>query len=571
MRNLFKARYTETLCYALLALLLLGLGGYALQLRAARWHVAGAFLLGYGALFLAWALAGLFCARRGLSLGAWAVARLREIPAWLRDLAAFLAERCPQRLELAGLALVTLLGLGLRAAFLNQPMRMDESYTFLYYLNSGRDPFYYVIPNNHVLHSLLAWLSVALFGMGPAAIRLPAFLAGVLGIPLAFFTGKAFHKNAGLLAALATAVLPYLVLYSSMARGYTLVVLLTLLLFLLGKYYLEKPSAAGCVLIAFVSALGMLTMPTMLFALAGFYLWLVPALLVRKAGRWAILRDFVLPCGLLTALLTVLFYTPTVISSNGAGAIFSNQYVDARSWADFSRHLLPHFQQTLADFTRDVPRLVQLAGLLLVLIGLFAVGRRRDWAALLLLPALLLGGLAVLLAKQAIPFARTWIYLIPFPLLFIDLGYAWLVERLRPGLRFGLAALLLLAGGLLAGRLASSSAITDYQDTGAFPEAAVVAQYLKPRMTGDEYIVVRDTANYSTFYYLCYYGAPPQKKTIDPVTARRYFVVEKSWYSLKDLTSEPATPVFEYGDAVIYTSTGGAAPLFPAFTYTCTP
>ncbi len=573
MKTIFKARYAETLLYALSGGVLLALAGFSLQQRTAhatdRAEIVAATLAGYGGLLLLFAFVSLYYTRKGVSFGALVKAQARATFALLREIGAFLAERCSQRLDLFGLLLAALIGVGLRAFFLDQPMRMDESYTFLYYLNRGRDPFYYVIPNNHVLHSLLAWLSVSLWGMGPAAIRLPAFLAGVLSIPLVFLLCKAFNKNAGLLAALGTAVFPYLVLYSSMARGYALIVLLTLMLLVVGKYYLERPSIPGCILISVISALGLLTMPTMAFTLAGFYLWLGLALFVKERNTLTLLRDFLLPCVLMTALLTVVFYTPTVISSNGAQAIFSNQFVDARSWADFSKRLLPHYQQTLSDFSRDIPRLVEYTGLLLGAIGLFSVLRGRNWAAVLLLPSMLLGGLLVLFAKQAIPFARTWIYLIPFTLLFADLGYTSLVEKLQPGLRVALTALVFTAGCLLAGKLISSNAIAGYKDTGSFPEASVVARYLKPLMTGDEFIVVRDTANYSTFYYLCYDGAPPQKKDIDPGSAKRYFVVQKSWYALKDLTDEPATPLFEYGDAVIYISTGGKRPLFPAFVFDC--
>jgi hypothetical protein len=384
-----------------------------------------------------------------------------------------------------------------------------------------------------------------------------------------FFVGKAFHKNAGLLAASGMAVLPYMVLYASRARGYSLIVLLALLLVLLGKYFLEKPSPAGCIWISVVSALGLLTMPTMLFVLTGFHLWLGLGLFLRERNVVAVFRELLIPCGLLTALLTVVFYTPTVISSNGAGAIFSNQFVDARSWADFSKQLLPHFRQILSDFSRDVPLMLEYGGLLMVGAGLFGVLRRRDWAAALLIPAMLVGALLVFFAKQAIPFVRTWIYWIPFALLFADLGYTYLVENLRPAFR-RISTAAILAGALFfAGSLVSSNTIVKYEDTGAFPEADLVAQYLKPLMTGDEFIVVRDTANYPVFYYLCQAGAPPQKQDIDPATARRYFITQKGWHALSDLTDEPATPLFEHGDALIYTSTGGERPIYPAFVFDC--
>jgi 4-amino-4-deoxy-L-arabinose transferase-like glycosyltransferase len=448
-------------------------------------------------------------------------------------------------------------------------MRLDESYTFLYYLNRGRDPFNYVIPNNHVLHTLLAWVSVAIGGMGPLALRIPAFLAGVLCIPLAYFVSRAFDRNAGPAAAVGMAVFPYMILYSTMARGYSLLVLLTLALLLAGKLYVDRPSPGGVILIALVAALGMLTMPTMVFVLAGVYPWLALALFIRERNGRALLRGFLIPCALWTALFTVLLYTPTVISSHGPQSIFSNRFVDSRGWNDFLTHLPGHVQMIFSDLSRDVPRAVEYGLVLLVLVGLFAAWRRRDWASVLLPFLVVLGSAAVLFAKHAIPFVRTWIYLVPFALLYADLGYTALVARLRPGLRWAPAGLILLAGVFYAGSLAARNAIAAYPDTGAFPEAAAVAQYLKPLMTGNEYIVVRDPANYTSFYYLCYDDAPPQDAAIDPATARRYFITQKGVQALSDLTDQPATLLYTYGNAVIYTTTGGPAPLFPAYVFDC--
>jgi len=565
---MLKTRYLETFIYALLGGILMALAWFVFQTKSASEIVAFVFI-GYGSLFLVCALMSFYYGRQGVLFQTVVAAQLRAVFELIREIVAFIADRCKYRLEVFILLLVIMLGIGVRAFFLGQPMRMDESYTFLYYLNQGRDPFYYVIPNNHVLHSLLAWVSVSIGGMGSVAIRFPAFLAGVLSIPLMYFVCKAFNKNSGLLAALGTAVFPYLILYSSMARGYSLIVLLTLLLVLVGKYYLEKPSLAGCILISVISALGLWTMPTMIFLLAGFYPWLGLSLFIKERNVISVFRDFILPCVIGTALLTVIFYTPTVISSNGAAAIFSNKFVDARSWKDFSNHLYPHFQQILSDFSRDIPRLVEYAALLLVAIGLFSALRKRDWASFLVIPAIIVGGLIVFFAKQAIPFARTWIYLIPFPLLFADLGYSWLVEKFLPKNRDILAVLVFVTGSFFVGSLISTNAIAHYDDTGSFPEASAVAQYLKPLMTGNEFIVVKDTANYPTFYYLCYADAPPQNKDIDPEMAKRYFVVQKGWYTLNDLTDEPATQIFELGNAAIYTSTGGKQPVYPAYVFDC--
>ncbi len=486
-----------------------------------------------------------------------------------KQIAAWLATLCSTRSDVFALLAATLLGLGARAFFMSQPMRLDEAYTFLYYLNDGRDPFYYNVPNNHVLHTLLAKIAVLVGGIQPVAIRFPAFLAGILCIPAIFLVGKAFHKNGGVLAAFGMAVFPYMILYSSMARGYSLIVLLTLLLILVGKFYLEKPSLAGCILISILSALGLLTIPTMAFALAGLYLWLAVSLLIKSRNLIGLLRNFLLPLLASTTLLTVIFYIPTLISSNGPATIFSNKYVDANSWTDFLTHILPHYRQVVSDFFRDVPDAVKYAGFFAALVGLFAAARRREWISFLLIPSILVGALVVFFAKQAIPFVRTWIYLIPFFLLFADLGYTALLQKLQPRLRVAADSLVLIASLVFAGSLVSNNAIAHYTDTGSFPEAKTVAQYLKPLLTGNEFIAVMDKANYPLYYYLCLENAPTQNKKLNPATVKRYFVVQDSWYTLSNLTQKPAEQIFVYGDASIYTSVSKNERIWQGFIFEC--
>jgi len=487
----------------------------------------------------------------------------------IRRIRAALAAQCKDDGEKLALLAATLVGLGVRAFFLAQPMRLDEAYTFLYYLNDGLNPFYYNVPNNHVLHTLLAKLTVMLGGMNPVAIRFPAFVAGVLCIPAVFFVAKSFHKNAGPLAAFGMALFPYMILYSTMARGYSLIVLLTLALILVGKLYLEKPSLAGCVLIALLSALGLFTIPTMAFVLAGIYPWLWLSLWIKSRSPLTSLRDFLLPTLLMTTLLTVLFYIPVLLASNGAGTIFSNTYVNARSWKDFSSHISPHLRQIISDFFRDVPSPLKYLGVLLALVGWLDAARRRDWAAFLLIPSIVVGGAVVFFAKQAIPFVRTWIYLIPFLLLFADLAYAALMDKFTAGYRAASHTLILILGLFLAGSLVSANAITKYPDTGAFPEAATVAHYLKPLLTGDEFIAVKDTANFPLYYYLCAEGVPPQPKDLDPATVKRYFIVQNSWYKLSDLTKAPAQEIFTFGDASVYTSVSKDEPIWPGYVFEC--
>ncbi len=108
------------------------------------------------------------------------------------------------RLHLGALFLVILIAGLVRLEFLFQPMRYDESVTFVSYASP---PWYiaitdYTAPNNHVFHSLLAHISILFFGGEPWAIRLPAFVTGILLVPASYVAARAHYgKHTALVAA----------------------------------------------------------------------------------------------------------------------------------------------------------------------------------------------------------------------------------------------------------------------------------------------------------------------------------------------------------------------------------
>ena len=85
-----------------------------------------------------------------------------------------------------------LTGAALRIPLLDQPMRCDELYTAWALVARGLPTvlFDYSSPNNHVLHTLLVYISTQAWGSAAQVIRLPAFLAGILCIPAAYLAGQ---------------------------------------------------------------------------------------------------------------------------------------------------------------------------------------------------------------------------------------------------------------------------------------------------------------------------------------------------------------------------------------------
>jgi hypothetical protein len=106
-----------------------------------------------------------------------------------------------------------------------QSITHDEALTFhMYVLRPAGRIFTDFGANDHVLHSLMAWASVRMFGISEWALRLPALLGGLLYLVSAlrvcrrvFGGGWTFLLAFGLLA-----LNPLLLDFQSLARGYGL-------------------------------------------------------------------------------------------------------------------------------------------------------------------------------------------------------------------------------------------------------------------------------------------------------------------------------------------------------------
>jgi len=145
---------------------------------------------------------------------------------------------------------ITLIAVILRLLQLDKPILYDEAFTFIHYASRS---FKYILaaysaPNNHILHTLLVGITYRLFGGQPWILRLPAFTAGVLGIPAAFLTARRFFSRSQALAAsLPVAVMTGFINYSTNGRGYTMVTLFALLLANFGAILVEKQSRSALV------------------------------------------------------------------------------------------------------------------------------------------------------------------------------------------------------------------------------------------------------------------------------------------------------------------------------------
>ena len=134
------------------------------------------------------------------------------------------------RVILGLFAAVALMGLAVRMALIDQSLWYDEMVTLLQYVlqpwNATVSGAY--SPNNHILFTILAKLcnEITDGAVIPLAIRLPSVLAGCVAGMLLALPIRREHPRIALVLALLAVSHPWLVSFSSWARGYALLLCL---------------------------------------------------------------------------------------------------------------------------------------------------------------------------------------------------------------------------------------------------------------------------------------------------------------------------------------------------------
>lgn len=253
----------------------------------------------FSAVFGVSALLIVFFARRLSRILLSKVRDLRELGQELWTLAYSLRNDPPG--HVLSLIAVLIWGIALRLAFLGEPIRNDEAYSFMHYASRPiAVGLTYYTANNHLLNTLLMHFSTAMFGASAWAVRLPTLIAGILIVPATYAVVRLYHgsRPALLAAAFAGASSP-LIEYSFNARGYTLGALFFLLMTMLIGFDGRKGSRGMWIVLPVTAALALYSVPTMLYGVAGIFLYL---LLRRSALRQVVITM------ISTAVFTLILY-----------------------------------------------------------------------------------------------------------------------------------------------------------------------------------------------------------------------------------------------------------------------
>ncbi len=373
----------------------------------------------------------------------------------------------------AALGLIMLAGIALRVSYLGEPPRYDESFTYVGYVRRSLVHALadYSSPNNHILHTVLAWICCRVLGDSLWAMRVPAFLAGVASIPLLYVTARLMAgRNAALLASSLIAISGPFVLYSVNARGYTLqAALFLVMLYAAAKIVDHAPVTirAYWILFAVAAILGFWTAFSMLYS----YLVAVGWLLC--AGGWRRMLYPITVSGAAIAVTVFALYMPAVIVS-GFDAVYRNPGIQALPPDEFRAEAI-RFPSELATFLHgsDPLLLTLLIGLGVALSLALAARAGRLHAHPLLIVLLVV--LILPPVQRVVPYPR---FLLPmFGIYYLSAATGWAaLANKRPSLHERPATIILLAAvAVLAVHLVRSQYIESWRE---FPDSRAIASYL---------------------------------------------------------------------------------------------
>jgi hypothetical protein len=424
----------------------------------------------------------------------------------------------PPRVDMWILGGISLAALLIRLVLIMRPMGHDEAYTFITFADL---PFRYLVadyhfPNNHVLHTILVRLCYLIFGIQPWSIRLPALTAGLLCVPMTYFPARQLYgRYAGLLAAAMVASAQMMIDYSTLARGYSLVVLFSLLIFSLGIYTSRKKNLAAWGLITLFSALGFYTIPVMVTGIGVLFTWMglswLSSDIDQAYGRWGMVK-YLLLCGVLSIGIGLVLYSP-IFFHQGIDIFFANAYVAPVEWRDLPVSVFRQVEETWRDFFAGPPLWVSAAILILGSGFSLLLHSRISRRKIPFLVAMILFLAVQILAQRPQVASRSWVML--EPMLFIILSAGLLaplqvLDLARPR-RLSLAAcgLGLLLALMLAGNAVRSGIL--YQDTAGdkgMGDVEKAALFLKGQLSGRDIVVVAAPDDAPFWYYFRLHEIP---------------------------------------------------------------
>lgn len=387
--------------------------------------------------------------------------------------------------------------------------------------------------NNHVFHNFLAHITSRIFGIEPWAIRLPALIAGILIVPASYLFVRSFYnKYAALLTAAFVASSDPLVYYSLSARGYSLMILFFLLVFVIGAHLKQDKNLSLWLSFAIFSALGFYTIPIMLYPFGIVIIWLFLSVVLKDANPSQYQLKDLFVSAMIVVSLTLILYSPFLIGTDLKSlnnAPLDKSAAAPKDWAVFVPNILQVVSSTWKDWNEGIPVIVSFVMVIGFVISLFShkqLSRYRVpvfWASVIWI-------IPLLLIHRAITNNRFWLFLLPLYLGMASSGIYYLLAKLiEPRYRnfksivFSVLSIILVLSLGLGEVQARKNAY--YERKGTLIDPDYTTLFLKNNLApGDRIIFFDDVDVFNIEYHFILHKLPLTSWTSDPKSARRLLV-----------------------------------------------
>jgi hypothetical protein len=324
-----------------------------------------------------------------------------------------------------------------------------------------------------------------------------------------------FNKETGVLAAGLAAMYPAMILVSTNSRGYPLIALITLILWALAMYIKASKNRFGWILFSGFTALGLYTVPTMVYSYALIAVWLLLSWYRKDVSpdyQSSQFLKYLLSAGIASAIFTWLLYMPVFFES-GAAAVIANptQELQEVNYARFLESLFARAESAWTSWQEGIPPYFSL----LTAIGFICVwvAQRKASVHKVFFPyAVLLGILPILIVQRAMPWARVWSPLMP---LFLILGSGGIIYLLNLGKMYINPSIQIIGQGLILGLVLVNSLLWVNQDThemevllGGKGDEEQAADFLKSEFQEGDMLVVTAPSSPAIWYYTRQLGIP---------------------------------------------------------------
>ncbi len=400
-----------------------------------------------------------------------------------------------------------------RSSIIFEPIRFDEAISWrdyairpLWVIAS-----YYDQPNNHVLHNLMLGINIRLFGDSLLVLRASSLIASLVTVSLvALIAGRMGGILASGVAGAVVASNSAFAEYSCYARGYSMLVALALTSASMLYLALKKKNRSAWAWSVMCAALGLWTIPVMLYPLVFIASTAIVHAIFNPSSRASAAQSLMqrtavmIRWSFVVICLAVFMYLPVLIVS-GPSSLLGNSYVSPQSLGNWVDGLSRKGVEAFRLLARDIPGLG-----LWVVVSVYGIAFVLDRKFRRLLVGIMLAGgfvAVVVVAQRVHPPPRTWLWCVPvFSIAFgcsisaVNGRALHLSLLIRAGI---IAALIATVIAMPLSRLVDRSAVRRSNEGGACRDAPLAAEFLKDYVSLSEPIVAICPAA-ATLDYACH-------------------------------------------------------------------